>query len=266
PEALVAAEEDRAAVGGHVLDVGGAGAGDQFLHLLAVDAHLVDVGVGARPFDVLAAAEDDRPVQHVGRVLVDAGAAGQPPQLRPRGPHRVDVVVAAGADRGGADEDNRLPVRRERGFVLVTGGGGDLVRRAAVDADRVEVARAPRGGTSLEEDDASVRRDLRAGVDFGAAGQPFLPRAVGADREDVSFAYEGDGVAVGRERRFGVLRVFRQLVEVVVFDREQPTFGRFRRQHFVAFFVDAVVFGDLREDDRPTIGKGSRGNGQCEEG
>ena len=125
---------------------------------------------------------------------------------------------------------------------------------------------APAAVSPLEDDDAGVRRDERPRVQLGAAGQPFLPGAVGPDREDVPFADEGDRVAVGRERRFRVGGVFGQLVEVPVFDREQPAFGRFRRQHCFAFFVDAVVFGDLREDDRPAGGRGARRNGQCEEG
>src|SRR5262249_35274483 len=72
PEAALAAEQQRATARGGVLDVGGAGAGDQLAQVGAVLADRVNVGVGARTLGALAAAEDDRLVEVAGRELVQS--------------------------------------------------------------------------------------------------------------------------------------------------------------------------------------------------
>src|SRR6478752_1886908 len=264
PESLVAAEEDRAAVGGRVLDVGRAGAGDQLADVLAVLVHRVDVGVGARAGAGLSAAVDDRLIEVAGGELVDALRAGQTPQLDPCGADRKDVVLgfaSRGFDR--AHEGDRAAVRREGGFALVARRGRQRVRSAAGDADRVEVARLTWARPPLEDDVAAVGGDQRARVGVHPGGQLFLARTVGPHRPDVAFADEGNRVAVGGERRFAVGGVIRQLVEVAVLDREQPAFGRFRRQHFAFGFIDAVVFAHLREDDRAA--RSCRGGGRYDQ-
>ena len=100
---------------------------------------------------------------------------------------------------------------------------------AAVEADRVEVGRGALFRAALEEHVPAVRRDARSRVELRAAGHPAQAGAVGPHREDVAAAREDDRPAVRRERRFGVGRVFGELVEVAVLDGEEAAFdGRFR--------------------------------------
>ena len=150
----------------------------------------------------------------------EAGQAG------PGRPHRVDVVGEATAGLGdAADEDDRLPVGRERGFVLVVGAGGQRAG-AAAEVDPVEIAQAAfGGGAALEDDVVPVGRELRSAVDLGAAGQLVLAGAVGAHRPDVAAADEGDLAPVGGEVRFAVGRVFGELVEVPFLGGEEAAFG-----------------------------------------
>ncbi len=72
PEALVAAEQQRVAVGGDVFDVGGADAADLRFHFRAVALHRVDVGVGGRALAALAAAVEDAAGEVARLELVDS--------------------------------------------------------------------------------------------------------------------------------------------------------------------------------------------------
>ena len=87
------------------------------------------------------------------------------------------------------------------------------MQAAAAGADRVEVARGARPGAALEDDVRPSGENCGRESSSAPLVSARSPVPSGADREEVAAADEGDRVAVRGEGRFGVGRVFGQLVE-----------------------------------------------------
>ena len=142
PEALVAPEEQRVAIGADVFDVGRAGAGDLRPRLLAVAAHRVDVGEGAgalhrsrRGCRRCRRRSSAGPTRRRGRSW--SAASGRRPRDAPsrgRRPCRHRSRRRCGRRRSPCRRPRtRLRGRRRR--------RRQRLGRAAVEADRVEVGR-----------------------------------------------------------------------------------------------------------------------------